>query len=65
MAGTKKGVTAVQADIKLPGLPLKVIMEAVQSATDAKSEIIDIMNETIRTPRYVQLSRVFTCAFKN
>ncbi|KAH7972249.1 hypothetical protein HPB52_009899 [Rhipicephalus sanguineus] len=33
MAGTKKGITALQADIKIPGLPLKVVMEAIQQAT--------------------------------
>lgn len=51
VAGTKKGITAIQADIKIPGLPLKIIMEAVQRACDAKSEIIDIMNQCITKPR--------------
>ncbi|XP_046686776.1 polyribonucleotide nucleotidyltransferase 1, mitochondrial-like [Homalodisca vitripennis] len=51
MAGTKKGISAIQVDVKVPGLPLKVIMEAVQAATDAKSKIIDIMNKTISKPR--------------
>lgn len=52
LAGTKKGITALQADIKIPGLPLKIVMEAVQKATDGKSEIIDIMNKVIDHPRY-------------
>ncbi|KAL5008315.1 hypothetical protein ScPMuIL_013896 [Solemya velum] len=51
MAGTKKGITALQADVKLPGLPLKVIMEAVQQATDGKSDLIGIMNQTIQKSR--------------
>ncbi|XP_035687373.1 polyribonucleotide nucleotidyltransferase 1, mitochondrial-like [Branchiostoma floridae] len=51
MAGTKKGVTALQADIKLPGLPLKIIMEATQQATVAKSDIINIMNRALAKPR--------------
>ncbi|GJQ70059.1 hypothetical protein Trydic_g18293 [Trypoxylus dichotomus] len=51
MAGTKKGVTAIQADIKIPGLPLKVVMEAVQRATEAKSKILDIMHACISKPR--------------
>lgn len=67
LAGTKKGITAIQADIKLAGLPLKIIMEAVQTATDAKAQIIDIMNETIRIPRYVHnyylIDRFITTAF--
>ncbi|KAG6441956.1 hypothetical protein O3G_MSEX002119 [Manduca sexta] len=51
MAGTKKGITALQADIKIPGLPLKIVMESVQKACDAKSKIIDIMNQCIDKPR--------------
>ncbi|XP_030052070.1 polyribonucleotide nucleotidyltransferase 1, mitochondrial [Microcaecilia unicolor] len=51
MAGTTKGITALQADIKIPGLPLKIVMEAIQQATVAKKEIIQIMNKTIAKPR--------------
>lgn len=45
LAGTKKGITAIQADIKIPGIPLKIVMEAVVAACAAKSEIIDIMDK--------------------
>ncbi|CAG5004092.1 unnamed protein product [Parnassius apollo] len=51
VAGTKKGINALQADVKIPGLPLKVVMESVQKACDAKSRIIDIMNQCIDKPR--------------
>ncbi|XP_046971467.1 polyribonucleotide nucleotidyltransferase 1, mitochondrial isoform X2 [Vanessa cardui] len=51
VAGTKKGITALQADVKLPGLPLKIVMESVQKACDAKSKVIDIMNQCIDKPR--------------
>uniref|UniRef100_A0AAY5EPP8 polyribonucleotide nucleotidyltransferase n=1 Tax=Electrophorus electricus TaxID=8005 RepID=A0AAY5EPP8_ELEEL len=34
MAGTNKGITALQADVKIPGLPLKIVMEAIQQATE-------------------------------
>ncbi|XP_037876133.1 polyribonucleotide nucleotidyltransferase 1, mitochondrial isoform X2 [Bombyx mori] len=51
VAGTKKGITALQADIKLAGLPLRVVMEAVQRACDAKAKIIDIMNQCLDAPR--------------
>uniref|UniRef100_A0AAR2IPM9 polyribonucleotide nucleotidyltransferase n=1 Tax=Pygocentrus nattereri TaxID=42514 RepID=A0AAR2IPM9_PYGNA len=51
MAGTSKGITALQADIKIPGLPLKIVMEAIQQATVAKKEILGIMNKTISKPR--------------
>lgn len=51
MAGTSKGINALQADVKIPGLPLKVVMEAIQQATVAKKEILAIMNQTIAKPR--------------
>lgn len=54
LAGTKKGITALQADIKILGLPLKIVMEAVQKATDAKSTILDIMHDCIDKPRLDQ-----------
>ncbi|KPP78756.1 polyribonucleotide nucleotidyltransferase 1, mitochondrial-like [Scleropages formosus] len=51
MAGTSKGITALQADVKIPGIPLKIVMEAIQQATVAKKEILGIMNKTIAKPR--------------
>ena len=51
LAGTKKGITALQADFKLPGLPLKIIMESVERACSAKSHILDIMAQTLSRPR--------------
>lgn len=60
LAGTKKGITALQADIKIPGLPLKIVMEAVEAATKAKHKIINIMNETIQSTRYVYFMREIT-----
>ncbi|KAI2657371.1 Polyribonucleotide nucleotidyltransferase 1, mitochondrial [Labeo rohita] len=51
MAGSSKGITALQADIKVPGLPLKIVMEAIQQATVAKREILGIMNKCISKPR--------------
>ncbi|XP_059610157.1 polyribonucleotide nucleotidyltransferase 1, mitochondrial [Phlebotomus argentipes] len=54
VAGTRKGVTAVQVDLKIPGLPLKVMMEALQKATDAKGKILDIMKLTLSEARRVK-----------
>ncbi|XP_042189086.1 polyribonucleotide nucleotidyltransferase 1, mitochondrial [Callorhinchus milii] len=51
MAGTSKGITALQADIKISGLPLKIVMEAIQQASVAKKEILNIMNKKIAKPR--------------
>ena len=51
VAGTKKGITSIQTDIKIPGLPLKIVNESLQKATEAKSKIIDLMNQCINAPR--------------
>lgn len=51
MAGSSKGITALQADVKIPGLPLKIVMEAIQQATVAKREILGIMGQCISRPR--------------
>ncbi|KAK7807275.1 hypothetical protein U0070_016647 [Myodes glareolus] len=51
IAGTNKGITALQADIKLPGIPIKIVMEAIQQASVAKKEILQIMNRVISKPR--------------
>lgn len=54
LAGTRKGITAIQTDLKLPGIPLKIVMESLQKAVDAKAKILDIMNDAIAHPRRVK-----------
>lgn len=54
LAGTRKGITAIQTDLKLPGIPLKIVMESLQKGVDAKAKILDIMNEAIAQPRKVR-----------
>lgn len=51
IAGTKQGITALQADVKIPGLPLKIVMESLEQAAEAKSRILNIMNQSISKPR--------------
>lgn len=51
VASTKNGITAIQADIKTYGIPLKVINEALERAMTAKRKIHDIMADCISTAR--------------
>jgi polyribonucleotide nucleotidyltransferase len=51
VAGSRKGLTSFQADIKIRGLPLKILMESLVQANDAKNVIIGIMNKVISLPR--------------
>ncbi len=56
VAGTREGVTSIQMDIKIEGLDFKVITEALEKAKKARLHILDIMQQTIPTPRS-QLSK--------
>lgn len=51
IAGGKKGFTALQADVKITGVPLKIIMETIYQAKIANQKIITIMNEVLSSPR--------------
>lgn len=43
VAGSKEGITAMQMDIKLGGIALEVLKEALYQAKEARAHIIDIM----------------------
>nr|KAG5700715.1 hypothetical protein BaRGS_029080 [Batillaria attramentaria] len=51
MAGTRAGVTALQVDFKLPGVPLEIVNKALEQGFAAKNDILDIMDQTISKPR--------------
>jgi len=50
IAGSKEGITGFQLDLKLKGLPMNIMEEAIEAAKKARYEIIDIMNATISEP---------------
>ena len=51
VAGTKAGVTAVQMDVKVNGIPLPILTEAFEKAKQARYKILDVMTKEIATPR--------------
>ena len=51
VAGTKKGITALQMDIKIKGITEKVLKEALTQAKKARLEILDVMTKCIPEPR--------------
>jgi len=51
LCGTAKGVTGYQLDLKLPGISLKILSEAIQRAKEARNKILEIMRSAIDTPR--------------
>lgn len=51
VAGTKKGITALQMDIKIKGVTEKILKEALAQAKKARMQILDVMAECIPEPR--------------
>tara|TARA_B100000508_G_scaffold140815_1_gene143604 strand:- start:902 stop:3040 length:2139 start_codon:yes stop_codon:yes gene_type:complete len=51
VAGTTEGVTAIQMDVKVDGVPLNILTEALEKARLARLHIIDTMTAEIAEPR--------------
>jgi len=51
VAGTRKGITALQLDTKLEGIPDKVLSDALNQAKDARMEILDVIEAELPAPR--------------
>lgn len=51
VAGTAKGITALQMDIKIEGITRDILVEALESAKNARLEILNNMMNTIDQPR--------------
>jgi len=51
VAGTDAGVTAVQMDVKVEGVPLAVLSEAFAQAKKARLQILGVITKEIAAPR--------------
>lgn len=51
VAGTREGITALQLDTKLDGIPDKVLSDALAQARDARMQILDVIEDEIPAPR--------------
>ncbi|MBS1710400.1 MAG: polyribonucleotide nucleotidyltransferase [Armatimonadetes bacterium] len=51
VAGTREGITALQLDTKLEGIPEQVLIDALSQAKDARYKILDIIEAEIPKPR--------------
>ena len=51
MAGTEKGVTAIQLDLKIPCVTLPMLREIMAKSRAARLKVLDKMKETIAEPR--------------
>ena len=51
VAGTEKGITALQMDVKIKGVTPNILAEAFEAARRARMQIIAEMNKAISAPR--------------
>ena len=51
VTGTTKGITALQLDMKVPGLPVEVLKEALEKAKKGRFAILGHMLKTIDKPK--------------
>lgn len=51
VAGTKDGITAIQMDIKVGGIPVAILTDALQSAKKGRLHILEALLKEIPTPR--------------
>ena len=51
VAGTTEGVTAIQMDVKVDGIPVKILGEALEKARLARLQILEVMTAEIAAPR--------------
>jgi polyribonucleotide nucleotidyltransferase len=50
VAGTRKGITALQMDIKIMGITPQIMREALEQARRGRLELLDTMDATISAP---------------
>ena len=51
IAGTKKGITAIQMDVKIEGITKEIFKEALERGKKARIQILDKMAEVLAKPR--------------
>ena len=51
VAGTEKGITALQMDMKITGLPVSIVSDAIKKARPARIHILEKMQEAIDKPQ--------------
>jgi len=51
VAGTRSGITALQLDVKISGLSLEILKEALERAKEGRNFILGEMEKTIKSPR--------------
>jgi polyribonucleotide nucleotidyltransferase len=51
VAGTRDGVTAIQMDVKVEGIPVPLLAEALEKAREARRAILEVIERELAAPR--------------
>ena len=51
ITGSRDGWTAIQLDNKLSGIPVKILIEAIEQSKKTRMKILDVMDAAISAPR--------------
>lgn len=51
MTGTKDGMTAIQMELKVQGIPLELVKDIFEKSKAARLKVLDVMNSAISAPR--------------
>jgi len=51
VAGTEKGITAIQLDLKIPSIPVQILKEGLTKAKEARLKVLEKMKEALSEPR--------------
>jgi len=51
VAGTEKGITSIQMDLKIPSITTQTLEESLLKARDARIKVLDEMKKALPTPR--------------
>ena len=51
VAGSDEGITAIQMDLKIDGLPIDILKEALYQAKEGRLHILEEMKKCLSSPR--------------
>jgi len=51
MTGTREGVTAIQSDMKLPGIPMELLPKIFEQSKEGRMKVLDVMENTLSKPK--------------
>lgn len=51
IAGTDSGVTAIQLDMKVKGIPMDILPKVFEQSKEARLQILEVMKQTIEQPK--------------